>query len=489
MGSESGNGYHVGYDEGDEEEVLDEDDGSSGDEPSKGKRKRRRRLRYGEERVCKLVSRNLLHTLVLHSLYVHRRLTVTQIHQMYAPNEHVDRIRSSVRKLSSLGLLERKRIFSLAQTIAETRTYHYNLSPQGVRIYALACMSLNMLHEDPDLPKQTFSHSDLAIGTQTEHHFVLQSFLAECIGRLWADGIYLPSCEWRRYLFLNHDNEALYRPDWILFYPNAFFTSLVEAGRIGEDVLSVPVLSRTDADRAILQEHYKAAISIECDMGTMSPKRLKEKFDRILAEKEHIPRVVAMLVAENRLGEDVRRFSESKVRIRNIGNTIGANLKHEVISDELLFLVGRQTTLTDAIHAFATIKTPDKLYPLIDNLISQRFTHSIRMGAAEWKSRKLELGLPNTTVFDRSEGRVYGFYFAYCGWLNPQVKAVNLIQHGAEDVTVVLVYPSVTTMQSDGHLIHHDRLRYVVYEEWVNGDYRFWQRTMDRSGERWEVGP
>lgn len=485
---------HSKEDDPDDRENDEESDEEGNDDTTEGntsgnrKRSKRRKIRHTEERICRLVARNRAHTMVLHALYVHRRLTINQMHALYFSTEHIDRIRSNIRKLSTLGLLERRRIFSVAQTVAETRTYHYSLSPVGIRIYALACMGINMLHEDPDLPKQHYWHSDLTIRSQVEHHYILQSFLSECIGTLWSKGQYLPSCEWRRYLYLNQDQEVSYRPDWILLRPNTYFSKKAEEGRIGEDILSVPVLTRTEDDKHIVKEHYHPIVSIECDTGAMRPERLQDKCLRIQREKAFIPKCVALLVGDNKLGEDGRtRWNESKVRIRNIGNAIRGVIAFDLLEDELIFLIGRQSTLSDVVTVYIEHNEDfSKLYPDIERIIHPHYQGCELWSAANWKKRKIETGLPNHTYWDPIKRNVVAIYYAYPGWLNPQIKMNALLENGGEDITCVMVYPTSTHFTQDAHLTWSDRIRYISYDEWSSGEQKYYARIVDRSGEQWE---
>ncbi len=469
--------------------IEESNEGSKRGDRKKGKT---RKYRFSEDRAIKLVRRSMEHTMVLHSLYVHRRLTINQIHQMYFSEANPFKMRSSIRKLTELGLLERKRIFGLAQSLADARTYHYQLSQLGLRIYALACMRVNMLHEDPDLPKQHFLHSDLAIRAQGEHHFMLQSFLSECIGLLWDNQMYLPSSEWRRYLYLNAQDEANYRPDWILFKPNSYFTSLVEENRVGEDILSVPVQSRTQQDKEILAGHYQPIVSIECDTGAMRAERLQEKAIRIKDEKRYIPKCTAILVGDASLGEEShkKRFQESKVRVRNVGNAVKTAIENELIQDELIFLVSRQSILAGT--TFQYIQHSGDFFGLFPDLeahLSLKFPRSIPMSMKEWKNLRLDRGLPDYAFYDKETGNTIAVFIAYPGWLNPHIKVNHLLERTEDYVECIMFYPQEAHFTMDTHHVLSPRLKYAALDKWRSGEQTFYSRNMDRSGERWEVKP
>jgi hypothetical protein len=451
-----------------------------------GKVSQKRKRKYSEEVKCDLVAGNSDHMLVMHALYVHRRLTIGQICNLYFRKEDMNRIRANMVRLLDIGLLEKKRVFAVAQTLAEARTYHYNLSLNGIRIYALVGMNINMLHDDPDLPKQHFLLNDLTIGAQVDHHFLLQDFVCKCLGQLWKEEIYLPNCEWRRFPYVPSEQEqSVYRPDWIFFKPSAYFKQLIADNRIGEDVLSVPVLSRGDSDRLVIQEHYHPYISIECDTGTMRQEKIAIKFERIREEKKIIPRAIGVLVSEGKLGEEKSRWNVSRTRIRNMGTTISSVLKVELRNDELIVLIGRQSTLVDGVNQY--IRTEGNLHTLfagVPDMIKGLWPQSKKMERVEWNLSKVEAGLPDVS-FTLKDKKV-AIYYTIPGWLNPFTKAEGLLAEGIGDIRVILLYPNQAAL-FDSVQFTQDNVLFALLDEWSVGNRTLYKRITDRSGISWEA--
>ncbi len=470
------------------DELHEEEDEESPGGKAKSRRSKKRKLRVTEEVASQMVRKGREHRLILHALYVHRRLTIGQLCSLYFREERLHKISSIVRRLHAYGLLERRRIFAVAQTLAEARTYHYALTPSGIRVYAAACMNVAWLHEDPNLPKQHFSHGDLQIGSQADHHFILQEFLCEILGTLWKEKVYIPNSEWRRFLFIDSAEEVHYRPDWILFKPNAFFNQLAEEGRVGEDILSVPVLTRNQVDQKVIRDHYRAAISVECDTGTMRHGTLVQKWHRIRNEKNHIPSCVAVLTGEGKLGEErvKNKWSDNKVRVRNIGLTVRDVLESELLTDEMVFLIGKQSTLSYASAAYLHMEGDlTKSFAEVEATIRTVHPQSKMLTLKDWDARKVQVGMPNTSF--RVQDRTYACFFARPGWINPHVKVNAILEKTGPEVRGVLIYHTKSHFALDAHLFQSERIRYVVFDEWVAGDRSFYVRVLDRNGELWEV--
>ena len=470
----------IGDEAGPEDEEASEEEAGRG----KGKRKKRK-VRLTEDAICSLVAKNEMHRMVLHAFYVHRRLTIGQLNQMYFRNGSIEKLRASILRLHSFGLLERKRIFSLARSLAETRTYHYGLSAAGIRVYALVGMNLSMLHEDPDLPKQHYYHSDLSVERQADHHYLLQTFLSDAIGTLWERKVFVPSAEWRRFLYLSENDTVHYKPDWIIFEPNDYYKGLVEEGRIGEDVLSVPVLTRNEQDKQVLAKHYRAMVSVECDTGTMRPVRLEEKFETIRSQKTVISKAIAILVGDGNLGEERPRWNDGKTRVRNIGQAVNNVLAEELISDELIFLIGRQSVLSNVLVKYVLHK--GHLGSNLEELV--KTTSGRILNQKDWKLLRVENGLPDFAYADPKRGKTVAVYTAYPGWLNPHIKAQRLLEKTDEKIVPVLLYPAKDMFAIDAHFQHSltERIRFASIEEWQGLDRPIYRRVIDRSGEKWEV--
>jgi hypothetical protein len=453
------------------------------------KKGNRKKLKANEDTIYKSVSKSNDYKLVLHALYVHRRLSISQIVSLFFVEAQKEKVNNMIRKTFSFGLLERKRIYSVAQTPAEARTYHYSLSAFGIKVYALVCMNIRMLHGDPDLPKQHYSQSDLSIGSQADHHYLLQGFLCETLGTLWRDGVYVPNCEWRRYLYLDAMNEVPYRPDWIFHEPNPYYSNLVQEKRVGEDILSVPVLTRNEQDLSILKEHYRPLLSIECDTGAMKLKTLQAKCVRIQNEKQHIPKGVAILVGDTNLGEERtrERWNESKTRIRNIGQAVTEVLEKELLQNEFDIFIGRKNTLSDTVTNYVKQSgVMKKLFTSAEASLRKSVGKQKWLLERVWKERKIETGFPDMTL-EQTDGSILAYYFAYPGWINPQVKIGKLLNQTSDDVKGVLVYLRKDHFYQEAVFIGSNRLSFLALDEWGEGERSYYRREVDRSGERWEV--
>jgi len=452
----------------------------------KGKRKK---LRVTEDTIYKSISKSNNYKMVLHALYVHRRLSISQIVTLFFEEAKKEKVINAIRKIFGFGLLERKRIYAVAQKPSEARTYHYSLSTFGIKVYALVCMNVRMLHEDPRLPKQHYYQSDLNVGLQADHHFLLQVFLCDTLGTLWKNGYYVPNCEWRRYLYLDAMNEVPYRPDWIFHEPNNYFSQLVRENRIGEDILSVPVLTRNEQDLTILKEHYRPLLSVECDTGAMKLKTLQAKCVRIQNERQHIPKGIAILVGDTKLGEERtgERWNESKTRIRNIGQAVKEVLEKELLHNEFEIFIGRKLTLSDTVSNYVKqMGNMQKLFTSAEGLIRKSLGKQKWVSERVWKEHKVEEGHPDITL-EKPDGSLIAYYFAYPGWINPQIKMANLLNQTHEDIKGTLVYLRKEHFYQDALFVASERLSFLALDEWTTGELSYYSREVDRSGERWEM--
>ncbi|MDQ0896269.1 MULTISPECIES: replication-relaxation family protein [unclassified Paenibacillus] len=501
-----------------EKDSLSED--SDSDDKGSGKKLKRRNnavVRRGkpidrtEAELVHLVLKNTETAMVLHSLYVHRRLTSSQIRSLFFRSKNEKSFEYLLNKLNNYRVFEREYIFTLAKKKGDF-PIHYSLSSFGIRLYARAVMDISLYDEEVSstdkLPKQHYLYKDLLIRDQDVHHYVLQAFLCALLGSFWGKEVYLPSSEWRRFLYLDpapvdkegEKPEVPYRPDWVIFKPNEYYNDLVRSGNLGKDILNVPVNSRNEEDNRIVKEYYQPLISVESDTGTMSSTQLEGKFKKIQSVLPALPKGIAFVVAEGSMGkvkvdEDKRdqakrKSRQNKIRLRTIAEAAEKAIKDELLSDTLQMLVGWESTLTPTTEKYISAEGELKSYfHVSDDTWKTLFPSYTMMSKRDWATYSIKTGLPDVGLIDRGAGKIIAFYFALPHWVNPQIKVNHLIGNKIPDLKCVLVYPDRCDIDTDAHIANMEVLSLTLED--IRQDKRVaHQRTYDRrTGVKWGEVP
>lgn len=511
---ETNSGTHVN-----EEVVSITEDGESEDKGSGKKQKKRNNavVRRGkpidrtEADLIHLILKNAETAMVLHSLYVHRRLTSSQIRSLFFRGKNEKSFEYLLNKLNNYRIFEREYIFTLAKKKGDF-PIHYSLSSFGIRLYARAVMDISLYDEEVSstdkLPKQHYLYKDLLVRDQDVHHYVLQAFLCGILGSFWNKEVYLPSSEWRRFLYLDpspvekdgEKSEVPYRPDWVIFKPNEYYNDLVRSGNLGKDILNVPVNTRNEEDNRIVKEFYQPLLSVESDTGTMSSTQLEGKFKKIQSVLPVLPKGIAFVVAEGSMGkvkvdEDKRdqakrKSRQNKIRLRTIAEAAEKSIKDELLSDSLQLLVGWESTLSPTTEKYITAEGEMKAYFHVpDDTWNKLFPSYTMMSKRDWETYTINSGIPDVGLIDRGAGKIIALYFALPHWVNPQVKVNHLIGSKISDLTCVLVYPDRSDIDTDAHIANMDVLSLTI-EDILQDKRIAHQRTYDRrTGVKWGEVP
>jgi hypothetical protein len=458
-----------------------------------------RKRRMTEEQLTRRLQRkdNYTKRLILHALYVHRQLTLMQMHTLMFYESSIHRTTTAIETLEQIGLI---------QVAGETRKkpYHYRLSPMGLRVYAQVCMKIETLYDDPYLPKQHFLHGDLLIRSQENHHFLTQSFVTEVIGRMFHEGKCIPSCEWRRYVFFDQEGNVPYKPDWVFFGENTFYTELVNSDRLGEDVLNIPTLSRIEEDLQILREHYSPLISLETDTGSMKAMKIKAKIQRIQNARSFIPKCVAI-------------FSNSEeARVQTITDAVEQEMSKDLLNDNMVFLIGKSEQLSLSVIYYVTLV--GQLNTRFHSVLSDwklHFPHYSQMSERDWAQKGVEEGYPDLSLIDNRSGNIVGIFFAMPCWINPHTKLAHMKRSYGDKIsfTPILMYEYYHFFDQDSHKsytkpikrefigrsdpLKRDQIakdRHVIFmnlEDWQQGTPKCYEQLYERrKGYQWmEVGP
>lgn len=463
-----------------------------------------------EAELVHLVLKNPETAMVLHSLYVHRRLTSSQIRKLFFRSKNEKSFEYLMNKLNNYRVFEREYIFTLAKKKGDF-PIHYSLSPFGIRLYARAVMDISLYDEEisatDKLPKQHYPYKDLIVRDQDVHHFVLQAFLCELLGSFWEKGSYLPSSEWRRFLYYGpapvkegEKREVPYRPDWVIFKPNDYYTNLVRSGSIGKDILNVPVETRNDEDNNIVKEYFQPILSMESDTGSMSSNQLEGKFKKIKSVLAALPKGIAFVVAEGSMGKvkvdesarvkAKRKSRQNKIRLRTIAEAAESVIKEELLSDTLQLMIGWESTLTPTTEKYISRDGELRSYfNVADETWKLLFPSYTTMSKRDWATFSIHIGLPDVGLIDREAGKIIAVYFALPHWVNPQVKVNHLIGNKIPDLKCVLLYPDRSDIDTDAHIANMDVLSLTIED--IQHDKRMaHQRTYDRrTGVKWGEVP
>ncbi|MFC6231577.1 replication-relaxation family protein [Paenibacillus allorhizosphaerae] len=496
----------------------DADEKGSGKKPKRRNKPVERRgkpLDRTEADLVHLILKNSEAAMVLHSLYVHRRLTSSQIRSLFFRHKNEKAFEYLLNKLNHYRVFEREYIFNLAKKKGDF-PIHYSLSPFGIRLYARAVMDISLYDEEVSstdkLPKQHYLYKDLLVRDQDVHHFVLQAFLSNLLGSFWEKEIYLPSSEWRRFLYTDpapivqegEKPEVPYRPDWVVFSPNKIYSDLVRSGSIGKDILNVPVHSRNEEDNRIIKGNYRPLLSVESDTGTMSSNQLETKFKKIQTVLSALPKGIAFVVAEGSMGkvkvdeekrdQAKRKSRQNKIRLRTIAEAAEKSIKDELLSDQLQLMIGWESTLTPTTEKYISSEGELKscfhlsdisYFYMMDETRESLFPSYSLMSERDWATYSITTGLPDIGLIDRQAGKIIAIYFALPHWVNPQIKVNHLLGCKIPDLKCVLLYPDRCDIDTDAHIANMEVLCLTMQDIQQNKRTAH-QRTYDRrTGVKW----
>ncbi|RUS44951.1 replication-relaxation family protein [Cohnella sp. AR92] len=489
-------------DEESDDDLLDEeleDENASVSTPElrekSGRRKRwvsgkSSRLKSGhdEDKVIKLCLKNENKMSILRCLYVHRQLDMFQISRLAVPHMHKKSVGNLLAEMYGQNLLSRDLSFKTWRTKGDEKKYHYRLARLGLYIIAVFDMQALWVYDHLNEPKQHYMLKNLAIGSQERHHFETQDFVSRLLRNLADRGIHPPSTEWRRYPIEDPSvagKSAYYRPDWFIFKPNAYYTSLVEEKRTSECPLHTPVESRSSKELDLLKQHFKGLLSVECDLKTEDLKEIEDKCKKFLYSLDYYPSNSMAFFSINEWYENDTLLPSSKIhnqkRGRNTKKVIIRQLEDALIHDRTNVLHGDELTCRQSCEIFIEQEgnmlagfTRGEAFAAYVNAAPSVLDYELIPFTEELKNVSVTPPMP---VFPDEVVRVRRFgeaethmiFFARIGWVNQVAKALAMqrwIDEGNQKAKVVIVYPNDEEMSNDVHLLETQaQLHYMNWQD------------------------
>jgi len=440
---------------------------------------------YNEDKIIRLATNNHNKMAILRCLYVHRQMDMFQINRVAVPQMHRKSVGNLLAEMYAQRLLNRDILLKASRAKGDEKKFHYRLAKLG--LYIISTFDLHALwhYSHPDVPKQHYLLQNLAIGSQQSHHFETQEFLSRLIHNLAQKNIVFPHSDWKRYPIqdyrLNGKNTP-YRPDWFIFKPNEFFTTLVRENRTSECPLHVPVESRSEEEKALLLKHYEGFLSIECDLKTEDLREIEDKCKKFAYALEIFPQNNLAFFSVNGWYENDILLpapkTHTQMRGRNTRRVIIKHLEDVLITDKTNVLHGDEHTCRLAAESFIE-QNGDMLllYPKQDfskhvDIAPSTLDHEMLYFTDDLKRISLDPPLPvfpDEVVRVRRHGgaETHMIFFTKLGWVNPIAKALKMqrwIDEGKQRAKVILVYPNLDEMDSDIHFTEQPFL-YVNWED------------------------
>ncbi len=256
---------------------------------------------------------------VLFSLYVHRSLTPVQLHRIAGPYYQINSFRNRLADMYTRRLLLKKIERFSGDTL------HYSLATQGLALVleemGLDADALAMI-EATKKDKVHYRLDDLVIGKQVAHHYYIQDWITRFLNYFIKYEYFFPNCEWRRFPYLDSFKEVRYRPDWLIFFPNDHFHSIMMRQDYIRNPLHFPYKFRQKYDWDI---KFKTLIMLECDMGGMDLERLRKKWRLIRENRDHIGKTLAVFSPIDRInlnGDLLKLNGRRHLRIKSIRKSL-----------------------------------------------------------------------------------------------------------------------------------------------------------------------
>ncbi|WP_150274116.1 replication-relaxation family protein [Paenibacillus tepidiphilus] len=438
-----------------------------------------------EDKIIRLALKNPNKMRILRVLYIHRQLDLMQISRLLSPNIKQRSVGNLLSEMYSQNLLGRDTLIKTYRNKGDEKKFHYRLAKLGLYIIAMFDMKTLWVYDNMDQPKQHYTLQNLTIGGQERHHYETQEFITRLLQLTAEQGIYFPHTEWRRYPIEDprvEGKSAFYRPDWFLFKPNEFYTSLVKENRVMEDPLHIPVESRQDDDVKVLGK-YTGFVSIECDLKTEDLREIEDKCKKFKYSLGYYPNNNMAFFSVNGWKEkELLSKSHNQKRGRSVRSVLLSQLEEEMVSGKTNVIHGDEYICLNSLTSF--IKCDGNFAN--ENHRSTSFTEW--MNALELNNdlsllhftqvlKSIELN-PPLPIFPDEVIRVEGnntaethfLIFTRLGWVNPLAKALKLqqwIDAGNQKAKVVLVYPNFHELDNDIHL-SETPLFYANWEELSN---------------------
>ncbi|SED12569.1 hypothetical protein [Paenibacillus sp. GP183] len=523
LGGNAMNNYHEHLeDEINEEDLIDESNRIN-KLPASGSKKRwekgqtsRLKSSIGELRLINITINNPNKMMILRCLYMSRSLDIFQIARVAVPDMNMKALGNMMSSLTGQRLV--KRTLSKAQwkTKGDEQKYHYSLDLEGLYIIACYYLDAEWFYDNRDIPKQHYFLANLNIAdTQLVHHFEIQDLLTRLIHNLAIKGINFPHCEWRRYPLQDpriiSEKFSAYKPDWILFEPNNFYSEMFQKQNTGMCPLHTPILSRDEDQKKTLKDHYKIMLSLECDMKTEDSRKLEYKFERFKYSLSYQPNNLAFFSVFDRLLRDELKpliDKRSKNRLRNNRMSMIKVMGENMIAEQTTILHGDEYTCRIACEFFIEHEGNMRMgFPTSEefasyvNAGSYTTDHSLSYySPIQLKEKRIGRPLPvipDAAVRVEQWGKtkeMHLIFFARLGWVNPIAKAIEMqkwINEGDEgnEVKVVLLYPNAYDIDNEIHMEEFP-FYYVNWEEVMDlgiwGHYKVPEKVKTSKNMSWK---
>lgn len=422
-----------------EEEQHDTTAQTENEETNEGKAsKRNKSYELAEARIYTERNAEVDYKILL-ALYEHRALTPTQIKKVWFPDAHENSIRNRMKALA-----ERKILTVNLRAGIKSRPIHiYSLSSFGLRILTENVLEVMEYEPKFDERKEHYTVDDLKVRHQHNHHYELQEWVIDVLSKRPE----LFHCEWRRFPFLDDNDETIQvKPDWLFVEMDKEIIRLVEESRTNNPLL-FPYLYRKEQFSGV---KYKPLLCVECDRGTMNRSELVEKWEhyRKLPD-EYKPKAIATFHNSSKNGE---------MRHRSIRDTMSHAFELEVINDEVQLFQGDHKLSQDAVSLYLE---RDKDLLSGEDMTNEKelialigaFSKGLERGEAalldiEKAMDRLKLPVrPDSLIMKQQEedSTLQLVFFALPGWVNPIIK----IQ-------------SIKRWLKEGHLSQFNQIQYVL---------------------------
>ncbi|WP_240420378.1 replication-relaxation family protein [Paenibacillus periandrae] len=428
---------------------------------------------YIEDKVIKLAINNANKMAILRCLYTHRQLDMFQIGRVATPHMHKKSVGNLLAEMYAQRLLNRENLLKASRAKGDEKKFHYRLAKLG--LYIIATFDLQALwnYSHPNQPKQHYLLQNLAVGSQQAHHFETQEFMSRLIYNLTKKEIYFPHSDWKRYPIQDlrvAGKITPYRPDWFIFKPNHFYTELVKQKRVTECPLNIPVESRQEADREILNQHYAGFLSIECDLKTEDSKEIEDKCRKFIYSLDYYPQNNMAFFSVNGWYENDTLLpapkNHTQMRARNTKKVIIRQMEEELVFDKTQVLHGDEYTCLASSEFFIENNgNMQQGYPRGNgfakfvNETPSTLDKEILYFTDELKKIVLNPSLPiipdeAVRIRNFGDAETHMIFFARLGWVNPIAKALRMqkwIDEGNQKAKIILIYPNKDELDNEVH--------------------------------------
>lgn len=446
-------------------------------------KKSSRNAQYEPLSVRMLLNANLdVDHAILTSLYHHRALTAKQVHRIALPHLHENSVRNRLRTLAERKVLN----VNTKAGLERTPVHLYSLSAFGLLIFTEDILGVDEYEPETEEPKYHYTLDDLKVKTQFKHHYQLQDWLSRLLEH------YEPSeilhCEWRRFPLFDEEGQVPYRPDWIFFRKNQALQD-----ELMHDISYNPLLIPYHARKTMFDYELNPLITIECDLGTMSKRELRVKWEAYKKSFDSNGNAIALFYPNENKNNAHRHY--------NVRNNMIEAFEDEILAGSVQLIEGDEIHTVDSVRMFMErdgdflkeepMVNVDKMRELVTQFAQNKAgINAILVSEAEKSVVANELKMPvipdRLILGEGNKSMIHMVFFAQKGWVNPVGKAKLLekwVRDGNlsifDEAVVILLYPEQDSILNDIPL-HHSKVYYAAFNQLVEeGKWgKVWERTL-----------